>query len=549
TTYLPNGKEVDVDKKDIYEEEVNKNWSQIRFTFPALKPGAIIEYKYELVSRLTFELPEWYFQDEIPVKHSELWLEIPEWYDYIFLAQGNVPRPKVDYSYSDLLIGSADRINVKVVRNTYVMENAPALRPQPYITTLRDYFARIRFQLKEYRFPGYMTEHVLTTWPKLAEELWEADEFGGRMKREGSFSDVWEAAQPYLDGAQTTTEKIAAVYNFINRTFEVGDKTGIWSMTRFNQCLKEGKANRHVLNMMMVALLRKAGVEAHPVLISTRTNGLPIQTYPLIDQFDHVLCLALDDDGGAYFLEAGDPFRPIGILDENSLNRQGWVAIEGRPQWVDLPKNESSATYFMSMELTNEGGLTGTISCSFEGYEAIRYRKALLRDPDAKPLKDKVKEIFPEGEIDSIVYTDIENINKPLKAKIYCHLPEAGMAAGNFIYLSPAMLSEFNENPFKYEERLFPVDFPYPVSEKIIANIDFPEGYQVNELPESVKMSMEGDGGSFQYRLSQRGNRLQLISEMKVKKLHFLTEKYATLRNFFNLVSEKISSQVVLSKT
>lgn len=372
-TYLPDGREVDVDKQDIFEEKVNDHWSRIRFTFPALEPGAVIEFKYELVSRLTFELPEWYFQDEIPVKHSELWLEIPEWYDYIFIAQGNVPRPQVEYSNSDVLVGSADRINVRVTRNTYIMENAPALRPQPFITTMDDYLARIRFQLKEYRFPGYRTEHVLTTWPLLAKELWELDDFGGRMKREGSFSDVWEAAQPYLAGATTAADKIQAVYNFVNNTFEQDVKVGIFADERFNNCLKVGKADRHEMNMMMVALLRNAGVEAHPVLISTRSHGRPVTTYPLIDQFDHVLCLALDGQD-TYFLEGGDPLRPVGTLSEECLNGQGWTAIEGNPQWVTLPANPSSATYFMSMSLNPDGSLNGAITCSLKGYEAIAKR-------------------------------------------------------------------------------------------------------------------------------------------------------------------------------
>lgn len=173
----------------------------------------------------------------------------------------------------------------------------------------------------------------------------------------------------------------------------------------------------------------------------------------------------------------------------------------------------------------------------------------MFTSDDAAPFKEMVKEIFPEGQIDSVVYTDKEEINKPLKAKIYCHLPEAAMATGGFIYLSPAVLSSFNDNPFKSEERLFPVDIPYPMSEKIIANIDLPEGYQVSELPEGVKMSMEGNGGSFSYRITQMGNRVQLISDVSIGQLHYKTEEYAALRNFFSLVSEKLSSQVVISKS
>jgi len=50
---------------------VNEAYSQKKFAFPNVREGSIIEYKYTMVSPYIFQLDDWKFQYEIPVKWSE----------------------------------------------------------------------------------------------------------------------------------------------------------------------------------------------------------------------------------------------------------------------------------------------------------------------------------------------------------------------------------------------------------------------------------------------------------------------------------------------
>ncbi len=43
------------------------------------------------------------------------------------------------------------------------------------------------------------------------------------------------------------------------------------------------------------------------------------------------------------------------------------------------------------------------------------------------------------------------------------------------------------ENPFKQEVREYPVDFGYPKQEKYNININIPEGFVVESMPESYE--------------------------------------------------------------
>src|SRR5205085_9922423 len=64
-----------VEKKLIYEKKINKKFSEKVFTFPEVKVGSIIEYKYKHTG---IGLIDWYFQKSIPVKYSHFVMDFPE---------------------------------------------------------------------------------------------------------------------------------------------------------------------------------------------------------------------------------------------------------------------------------------------------------------------------------------------------------------------------------------------------------------------------------------------------------------------------------------
>ena len=68
----PDGKVIQVNKKDIFVEKVNNRLSLKKFTFSNLMEGAVVEYQYTLSSKDLIHLEEWYFQENIPVRWSEL---------------------------------------------------------------------------------------------------------------------------------------------------------------------------------------------------------------------------------------------------------------------------------------------------------------------------------------------------------------------------------------------------------------------------------------------------------------------------------------------
>lgn len=548
----PDGKETEVAKKDIFDEKVSERWSHIRFAFPNLREGCVVEYRYEYESKFIFELPEWYFQADIPVRWSELRLEIPVWYNYVSLTQG---RPLdvaetvrgrgsvlVSRQFSGALTGTVDFNYTQLV-----MKNAPAIKEEAFITTMDDYYARMRFQLKSTQFNEAPPEPVMGTWGKVATELLERGDFGAQFTKKNKYKKVWEAAAPMVAAQATPDEKIQAAYKFVQSTFKRDEGYGILARQNLDELFEKKTATAYEMNLLLVALLREAGLQAHPVLISTRDHGQPVPQYPIMDQFNHVLAFAEVGDK-SLLLDAGNPFRPPGLVAVNSLNRQGFLVHPTNPQWVQINPFTASETWLGVLQLDEEGNLRGRMQTAAEGYSAMSRRDDYSQKPVADFWKTTLQEHYPEASVDSVTVENKDDMNKPLSEKFVVELPNYAQVSGNLMYLNPVYYSSYHENPFKLEHRSYPVDIPFPIKERVVLDLAIPPGYVVESLPESARYTLPNNGGRFQYNIGQKDGKISLNCTLNITQLFFSPEEYENLRSFFGMAAEKMGEQVVLKK-
>ena len=60
----------------------------------------------------------------------------------------------------------------------------------------------------------------------------------------------------------------------------------------------------------------------------------------------------------------------------------------------------------------------------------------------------------------------------------------------------------YKENLFAAAERRYPVEMPYQIDENYNFQIEIPEGYLVDEIPKSAKVSLNDGEGFFEYLIS-----------------------------------------------
>ena len=553
--FAPDGTETEVPKKDIFDEKVNENWSRIRFTFPNLCEGCVVEYKYELETEYIFDLPEWYFQGEIPTRWSELQLIIPLWYRYVTITNGRQPEIVENREMKEtFILPSSGTSNVasgtvNAVHIRLAMKEVEAFKEEAFITTMEDYYARVRFQLRSIQYNDEVDpKQIMSTWNQAASKLLEDEKFGLQFSKKSNYKKAWEAARPYVAAAQTTDEKIEAVYHFVQSSIECeGGYPTYYARQNLDDLFEKKRASASEMNLLAVALLRECGVQAHPVLISTRDHGQPIPEYPIMDQFNHVLAVA-ESGEKSVFLDMGNEFRPPGTIAVNALNREGWKVHATQPQWMLLTPVMASETFFGAFQLDDEGGLSGQVQTTEEGYSAMERRIGINQKTAAVYWTAEIQKRYPDATVDSVSVENKTVIKLPLAEKFGCRLPAYAQISGDFIYLNPVFFSNYHENPFKLEHRMYPVDIPHPLKERVVFNLDIPPGYKLESLPESARFTLPGNKGRFQYIIEQKEGKISLNAIMTLTQLRFTTEEYDGLRSFFGMIAEKYGEQIVLKK-
>ncbi|MBA7518174.1 hypothetical protein ES705_10241 [subsurface metagenome] len=284
TYNLENGKIVKykLGRKDIYREKIDKNHKQVKFSLPNVKVGSVIEVEYRTVSPFVFNLNSWYFQSSIPTRRSEYHVFMPEYFYYKNWVSGYVPVRKdsethtktFQYTKSATIdpaggreSGSIVSFEAQVTHWTYTAENVPAFINEPYITTVYDYLSAVEFELKSTKYPWSVVKYYTKTWKDINRELMEDSDFGKQLNNKGHLKAQIEAIN---NSCSDPLEKMSAAYEHIKSSMLWDKRYRIWSSGGIRKAYNEGGGSSASINLNLVALCRGLGLDANPVLVSTR---------------------------------------------------------------------------------------------------------------------------------------------------------------------------------------------------------------------------------------------------------------------------------------
>ncbi|WP_035564202.1 DUF3857 domain-containing protein [Hymenobacter sp. IS2118] len=552
---------------NTFVEERDKNWRVRKFTLPDVREGSVIEHGYTVISDFTFNLQDWSFQREIPTRWSEFRATIPEYFDYKMVLQGYQPlavQQKTDnlaqftitsgggYSGGGFEVkreaGSSETITAHVNSYQWVMKDVPAFRDEPYMTTSDDYVARLNFQLAGERFPGEAYRNIAGTWDKINTELLIDDDFGAQLGRGSFLKDQLQgipAKYPDLSARAAAVRQVvmAAVrYDGTNRYRTNGS---------FRKALDAHRGTAADVNLLLIAALRTAGVPAHPLLLSTRSHGRVNQQLPLLDRFNYVVALVPLAEGQDLLVDATEPLLPCGVLPERCLNQTGRL-IMSKPEdarWVNLAPTQRFVHYQqVSMALDTQGGLTGKVHEEHGGYSGVDARQELSQLGEKKYFAQLGSQ-HTGWTLPKIAVVDRDAVDKPLTVNYEFAQPADDNTTAGTIYLSPLRDFASEQNPFRHDDRQFPVDFGALQDVTTMITLTLPAGYELAETPKPAVVDLPDGGGRYLYSVAAvTPGVVQLTSRLSLRKTMYVAEEYANLREFYRLMLQKQGEKLVIKK-
>lgn len=201
----------------------------------------------------------------------------------------------------------------------------------------------------------------------------------------------------------------------------------------------------------------------------------------------------------------------------------------------------------MMINLDEEGHIDGSYRSVKTNHIALSFRER-YNETNEDDFLEKLENKYDGLEISNFQVKNKDDLSKPVMESYEFIKESQADVIGDKLYFSPMFFLKTLENPFKLENREFPVDFGYPTVSKYRLLIKLPEGYKVESLPEKAAFSMPDNLGVFKYNLMQRDNTIQLLIDSEINQSIISPLYYDALKEYFKQMIEKEAEQIVLTK-
>jgi hypothetical protein len=534
-----------LDVKAVIDEKSMDILRSKKFNLPNVRKGSIFEYSYVKVSPVAVRnAPEnWTFQGSVPIKWSEYRISIPQFIDYHITVSGYLPlhinrSEPVTIAFKNIISdkkGTAYRLVVK---------DAPAFVDEPFITVADDYLSQVSFEPYAVTLGGF--------FPAGFAETWEQIDAGLKMAEFGDVTaEVFgkEIPAALSDEKVPKLQKMNAAYTYVQKTMKWDEGTGVTPQPTLKRAYETKSGNASSINLLLVNLLRKSGIEADPAVLSTRTNGRLVKEFPSIKVFDYVVCRA-KLDSTVYLLDATQRYARPGMLPGRALNSVARViSTTGTSSFIDvIPSDGRNELEVIDAEiLSGDGRLKGTYEMSLSGYSALDWREHFCEKPE-KLFDDQVKEWFANWETaNHVILNKNDNIEAPVKFK--CQFESEGQASSqDMLYIDLMQECKMQGNPLTASERLYPIDFTTPSTKSFIGKFRLPEGYKIEEIPKGESLILPAGGGRFLYQVRHDGNVVHVSCKVIIARAKYAPTEYAGLREFYDRVLKKQAEPLVIRK-
>lgn len=538
-------RETKVTTKDIFTDVRGKYLDVKKVAIPNVREGSVIEFKYTIESPFVYNFKNWEFQAEIPKVYSEYWALIPANYLYNITLKGfyplttNTSRIQKDcYSMG----GRSSDCSLMI----YGMKDIPAFVEEEYMTAKSNFLSCINFELSEYRYFDGRVDKMTREWRDVELELKKHPDFGQQLKKADGKMEADVLA--LIAGDVDPLVKAKKIYYHVLHNFQWNGKFGLFTDLGVKKAFETKVGNVSDINLMLIGALEVADLSVDPVILSTRDNGVPIELYPVISDFNYVVA-RVEINGKFYMLDATDSFHPFGLLPEHCLNGKGRVLADKESFWVDLVASDKARRISnFSLKLADDGLLSGAIHVTYIGYEAVKQRKILNKLAEEKAYITNFTRKFDALEVDKFEIQNFTEIDKPFVVKLNIgYQAYEGDAIDNFLF-NPFFIEKENENPFKSNERLYPVDFGSPREFTTMFNLEFPSRYELVNKPDKVALSLPNAGGRFILDAQITDNKLMLNNALSINRTVFSSNEYLYLKELYSRIIQAQNEDLIFKK-
>lgn len=529
TINIENGKTVisRVEKKDFFDTAENEYWSTVKFTFPNVRVGSIIEMEYDRFTRNLSLIDAWRFQHEYPTLQSKYEIENLTTLDYASLMIGEK-------------ITQYSKNQPAKYLSKWELKDIPSFKTIGFLYNPEDVAERIAFQLRGYQKrtgimrDGSMYQEVRQNWTALNREM--SDRYSSFLSNSTAKKII--AAIP--DGADDF-ETLRNIYQYFKKNYNWDRVYGIYPNKTNGKVFDDKTGTSTDLNLLLHSVLKNKGFKNDLVLLSTRRKGKLILSYPYLGQFDMLINVVRLENRPPIYIDASDMRFDLGYMPLNNFNYYGLIVD---PLNENLIKLQQPVSEYHSMQnyafRDNKFMFAQTLRGNgyFKTPEKQNSDKILKPIPFKNSLDLLTTELNRQEKAGENGDFDMERIN----AETHAITGVTFVAIENPLkfVLAQYQLAENNR------ERALEFDFPFYYKSDVA--IEIPSGYKI-EIPSGFNAENQSNNKDliFIQKADIRDGKLLLHSEFYLGNA-IMTENYREIKSFFEKSNRDVNQAILLKK-
>ena len=514
----------------------------VTFTLPDVQVGSIIEYKYTHMLNWGYVYDShWILSQPLYTKYAKFSLVQS---DYFI----------VSYSWPMGLPAGTEPPAKEKGRIRLETRDVPAFATEDFMPPENQMKYRVDFI---YLTDDLKSKDAPTFWKKVAKsKLIEINSYvDDKRAMEQAVSQIVapnDAPEVKLRKLYARTQQIRNTSFERRKTEEENRREKQREARGVGDVWKQGSGDGTQITWLYLALVRAAGFEADPVLVSTRDSYFFDERITNPNQLNSNV-VWVKADGKEYYLDPGTSFIPFGLLPWSETGVRGLRLNKNGESWVQTPlpgPEVSRAIRKADLKLSNQNVLTGKVTVTYTGLEA-HWRRLEERNEDATERKEfmeaQLREDIPTGlDVKLINEPNWNGSEEPLVAEYEVKIPGWATSAGQRALFTLGLFGEKEQHAFESANRIHPIYMPFSYQSEDDVGIELPEEWQVGSVPEAQNIDLKVVG--FNGAASVNGQVLNLKRNFKVNFMIVDKKYYGQLRDFYQKVRTHDELQVVFTR-
>jgi hypothetical protein len=532
---------------EIFDKSIVKvsgaNYSAKTFTLPNVEVGSIIEYRYRHDFEWNFVFnSQWILSERLFTQYAKFSLQRYPGFVLKFGWPNGIPP------------GSAPP---KVVSGKIRMEvhDVPAFVSEEYMPPDNETKYRVDFIYDSGDLAG--GKDAASYWKAFGKKSYKTIE--GFVDQTRAMSAAVAQVISPADSAEVKLQKIyARTQEIRNLTYErskseqEAERENLKKAHDVEDVWKHGYAYGEDITWLFLGLVRAAGFEAYPVMVSTRNKYFfKAEMMNANNLNDNVVLVMLS--GTPMYFDPGARYAPYGQLPwyetavvARRLDKNGGEWVMTTPPVSSSNHVERKATF----KLSPTGTLEGTVVVTFTGQEAMsrRLQERLEDDTDRKQfLENELKAAMTtDADVQLINHPDWDSSSDAMQAQYSVRISGWAARAGSRMLMPVGIFTARQKTTFLHGTREHPIYFQFPSEVDDDVSVELPGDCKVVSLPQASKVSERAYSYAASYQ--QADGSVHWQRALRLDMTLVAAKYYATLQDFFQKVRAADEEQAVLTR-